>query len=257
MKKFECQNCSITFYTHREFLKHKRILHEDKTEIDLYKCNYCSTVNQSLEDFRRHIRNCTLIKPPFDCAYCNRHINNIHYFKIHTLRCVTQKGSGLSDRIIQLPKTSKFILSKSAFKSFLQQFELYPEDEFDDVEEFFSFYREEILDLIQIVLKKLKSTKIQFCIQVTFARDIDKVTIYTIAYFSSENYSISSLFQIKYYFHELISRLEYNVQQFEERGSGWKIEEIDRLDIRVGVYKPQRGGCQEFKLPPQLLKKRG
>jgi len=39
-------------------------------------------------------------------------------------------------------------------------------------------------------------------------------------------------------------------------GSGWRILEIDRLDIRIAFYKPLSGGCSNWKLSEQVFSKR-
>ena len=44
------------------------------------------------------------------------------------------------------------------------------------------------------------------------------------------------------------------IAQFESRGSGWALDECDRLDLRIGVYNPLAGGCH-LDLPKQLKNK--
>ena len=55
----------------------------------------------------------------------------------------------------------------------------------------------------------------------------------------------------------LISFLNNEIQSFENLGSGWRIYELDRLDIKITLYIPFRGGCIDNRLPIELINKRG
>ena len=46
------------------------------------------------------------------------------------------------------------------------------------------------------------------------------------------------------------------IEEFEERGSDWITEDIDRLDVRIGIFNALTGGCQK-PLPEELENKKG
>jgi hypothetical protein len=159
------------------------------------------------------------------------------------------------NRLPVLSKNSKFTLSKFAFKSFLQQYELMPDLEIKDIEHFFSFYKKDIINLVQNILTKLNSIKLQMCLSVSFSREAKDILIYTLAYFCSENYIISNIDNFKNKFSNIIEFFETKAQDFEERGSGWKLDSVDRLDVRIGLYNAMSGGCYAL-LPKSLINKR-
>ncbi len=167
-----------------------------------------------------------------------------------------QIGYGMRERLPAI-ENSKFKLSKTSFRAFLQQYELYPEQDFVDIEEFFSFYKSEIFNLIKILIESMKSIKVQFCLQATFRRESGEITTYTISFFCSENFILTKESDFEIIFKNVVSHIDNAVQHFESLGSGWVLDEIDRLDIRIGIYKPLKGSCEKNSLPTELKNKRG
>lgn len=50
--------------------------------------------------------------------------------------------------------------------------------------------------------------------------------------------------------------LEASLDQFTQRGSGWTLSHINSLEIRIGKYFQDQGGCSDEKLPLNLASKR-
>jgi len=196
-----------------------------------------------------------MIKIPIKC-YCNKIFDSTKGYIKHKANEIKQIGFGRSNYLPNLSSDSKFKLSRQAFKSFLQQYELYPEELIQDAEQLFMIYRSDIEGLFQQIFTKLKSFKVQFCLQATFSRQVGEIITYTTSYFPTKNIILSpndDLVEIAY---EVIGNLDNQIQTFESLGSGWKIHEIDRLDIRVAFYKPLTGGCMNWKLSEQVFSKK-
>ena len=257
---FVCDICQEKFKSHRLYLKHKRLFHQiapNNNNESIFICEFCSQMCASFKILINHIRYCEKVLLPIKCFICNETFQTILSYIRHLSKEINQSGTGINKRIIKLNENSKFIKSKQAFKNFLQQFELYPEDFHDDVEKFFIYYKEDIKELIEIIVDKLKYVKIQFCIQITFYRLVDNIPIYTIAYFITKQYISSPETDFENILPRLISFLNNEIQSFENLGSGWRIYELDRLDIKITLYIPYRGGCIDNRLPIELINKRG
>jgi hypothetical protein len=169
------------------------------------------------------------------------------------INCANQYGYGRNYRLPQLPKSSIIKLSKRAFQSFLQHYELIPDKEISDCEQFFSYYSNQLIYLINSLIKTLAAIKVQFCIQVTFSRELVDLKTYQISYFCTKNIIISKEFNFKNLY-KITYSLENKIQDFQERGSNWRVEKIDKLDIKVEEYNSLYGGCHRI-LPQKLFLK--
>ena len=157
---FICEICDIIFNTHREYLKHERLVHQNKLEENIevdvnIKCNHCNKYYRNLTKLLKHLNKCPNLQIPCQCN-CGKSFNTKNGYIKHKSREIKQIGFGRSNFLPKLPEESKFLLSKSAFKSFLQQYELFPEETLTDVERLFIIYRPDIEDLIQRLFTKLK-----------------------------------------------------------------------------------------------------
>src|SRR5258708_5624780 len=115
-------------------------------------------------------------------------------------------------------------------------------------------YKSDIDNLIDLAVKILNSIKIQFCLQVTFSRQFDEIVTYQIIYFCTKNIILSNPRNSEI-IHEISSELETKIEDFQERGSNWKVDSINKLDVKIGEYNIMYGGCH-IELPFDLLNKK-
>ena len=147
------------------------------------------------------------------------------------------------------------MISRVAFKAFLQQYELFSERTFKDSGDFFTFYKKDIIELITKVLETFGPIKVQFCLSVSFAKEAFGTEIYSIGYFCSKNFIVNNISKIENNFTKLIAFMDNSIQEFTNRGSGYYINDVDRLDVRIGQYNPMRGSCH-MRLPQELFAKK-
>ena len=206
-------------------------------------CPLCE-INYKFNQFENHLLNCCASKKLAykNCSICNKKYRYSRSLKYHMIKCANQSGYGKFDKRIQLPDSSNLKLSKRAFKSFLQQFEIIPERPIYDCEEFFMEYKSDIDLLLEIALRVMSAIKIQFCLQVTFFRKFDEVATYQIIYFCTNNVIISNPLKSNFIY-EISSELENKIEEFQERGSNWKVDSINKLDVKIGEYNVMQGGC--------------
>jgi len=175
------------------FLRHKRLQHVLRKNSEQYlECPVCFKVFKLFVKFKQHLFKCNSGNQKLDCTVCGKKFNIYRSAKRHMLNCANQFGYGRNLRLPKLPKDSVIKLSKRAFKSYLQQYEIIPENDLYDCEQFFSYYSDQIIKLINSLLNLLDGIKIQFCLQVTFFKELTDVKTYQIAYFCTENFLITT-----------------------------------------------------------------
>ena len=261
---FKCSRCDQQFNKVYEALKHEWIQHDnrvqstdDEADVECYNCpmNKCNYNFENIFDLMSHIRQCKR-RMPLDkkCKICDCYCGNKKIFMRHIEKCLSQHGGAVINRLPKLPINSPFKLSRRAFRSFLQQYELYPNEEIQDVIEFLTLYSDDIKDLFNRLIIKIQAFKVQFCLACTFRKEVNEIVTYTLGYFVSENFIITQSRNIDEIIENVREEFDEKIAVFESRGSGWALDDCDRLDLRIGVYNPLGGGCH-IDLPKQLKNK--
>ncbi|XP_053209828.1 uncharacterized protein LOC128393656 [Panonychus citri] len=49
--------------------------------------------------------------------------------------------------------------------------------------------------------------------------------------------------------------LESQIDEYSQRGSGWRLIKIDTIELRILKFRPIKGGCMQHPLPTELMKK--
>lgn len=194
-----------------------------------------------------------------ECVYCYRqNLDTKSNFVRHTIRCLNDQFGGADDerrRLPTLPTHSPFRLSRKAFRSYLQMYEVTPDVAYNNVQLFFADFHDSIRELINLLIDKLTALKLQACLGATFRRQVDNTITYTIGYFTTQNLIVTGANEIDDNINSIANQFEREVHQFESMGSGYILHEIDRLDIRIGQYNLLQVGCFQ-ELPRVLLNKK-
>jgi hypothetical protein len=180
-----------------------------------------------------------------------------HIIKYHNPSQIIQKGKGkiVDGRLPQGKKIRElgFKLSAKAFKSYLQQYELHSNETIIDVEDFIDRYLNNILELIKLILVQIHSIKLQICLHIHFTKFGDeKKIIQQKTYFCSKPIIIINYDLVDDKFDDIINDLKEKVQNYQGTGSNWTVEKIEKIDVRIGEYNPQYGGC--ISTLPEFLK---
>ena len=225
---------------------------DEEDEVECYNCEYNF---ENIFDLMSHLRQCKR-RMPLDkkCKICQCYCNDKKLFMRHLSKCLSQHGGGIINRLPKLAPNSPFKLSRRAFRSFLQQYELYPEEEIQDVIDFLTIYSDHIKDLFNRLIVQIRAFKAQFCLACTFRKEVNEIVRYTLGYFVSENFIITQSSNLDEIIENIREDFDEKIAQFESRGSGWALDECDRLDLRIGVYNPLARGCH-IELPKQLKNK--
>ena len=264
IRTFKCDICFKLLNTHRELLQHNRIKHELQAHYKkverLLSCVFCGVKLVSLNVLQNHMMTCKEYQGQnYNCHKCGQCCKGKKNIIRHIVKDNKQIGFGLINRQIRLDRSSPFKKTRTAFRGVLQAFELYPDTTFIDLNEFVLHYKDDMKNLMLRVLKILKSFKVQLCIQCSFARHVGPLVTYTVSYFCTNQKIFNSATNFDNYINDVIAHWDNAIHTFETNGSGWKLIDIDRLDLLVSLYLPQTAGsgCIDdlYHAHPELIKK--
>lgn len=262
VRQYKCETCGKIFLHLFKLLKHERIKHEDRLfnlkyirKSNKFQCVFCDFNVKNFNSFEKHLLSCKRHCEKFQCNICDKLFKSRSVIIKHCIKCANQFGYGSGKRRLKLNTNSRFKLSKFGFRALLQQYELFSDKEFKDINSFLNYYKEDINDLIQKAINKLTSIKVQFCLAVSFSREVEDTKTYSLGYFCSRNYIFNDYEKFWRIFSKLNEFFDEKIQDFTSRGSGYVINTIDRLDVRIAVYNPLFGGCY-IELPTELKNKR-
>src|ERR1700712_2845455 len=164
MANYKCGSCEKDLKFLYELLKHERIQHQKKVIENMIstRCPMCLCNKKSTAEFSSHLRKCKFFQENLKCTYkdCNQTFQNKVYLIKHMMKHVNQVGSSRKSRLPKLSPNSKFMLSRQAFKAFLQQYELFSESTFQDATDFFSYYKNDIIELLARIREKVGQIKV-------------------------------------------------------------------------------------------------
>ena len=110
--------------------------------------------------------------------------------------------------------------------------------------------------LFKRILDKMNAAKIQIVLYVKFVKEVDGVTREQDCYLCSVTRPFTSTKNFKAFISEAKDEIDELVSGYTERGSGWVLHKITRIEIKAGTYRPHKGGCDSCKLPSSLQLKK-
>ena len=157
----------------------------------------------------------------------------------------------------RVARSSSFNLHKKAYRNILAIFN--KTGVWSSLDSLFATESDEIKKLLNGLLKELGSIKMQICVHLSFIKqkangEHDKTEIYKISMMEPLTHAS--------HFDAILKKnqnhLELVVDQFTQRGSGWVLQSIKLIEIRVCKLKENSGGCSGsgIDLPGKYYRKR-
>ncbi|XP_023212539.1 uncharacterized protein LOC111615349, partial [Centruroides sculpturatus] len=148
-----------------------------------------------------------------------------------------------------------FILRKKAFKGYVRSYRAFISNYTDP-----SILFENVRHTIYNILTNddlISRMKFLLNLKIKFIKYSENETItYQDVFFSSRVEHILSRYMIDERLTNAFDTILNFIDQFIKNGSGWIIKEIIFLDIHLGIYKAESGGCGNIILPKHLINKR-
>ena len=181
----------------------------------------------------------------YKCSECKRCFKIEANFNKHVEKCQSSENFGLTD-------FKSIVLQKSAFRQFLVVYIL-QNMYYKDSDGFFIDKQRELSELLFYIYQSIGVFKFQICVNVDFMKPNELET---------KAYLCSSLknFLRPQITDELLNECKQEVcnriDTFTNLGSGWIIDNITSIEIRVAKYIPQVGGCSTNTLPSLINNKK-
>lgn len=239
MKKLKCQICPSTFTTKKYLNRHVKKVHGEKKLI-CEQCNYRTNFKQN---FLRHLKTHE-IKHSFPsqrksekgylCDKCGLQFNGKQTLKKH------EKFTHSSSN-----KKEKAVLSKENCNDFQECLskklimKSWKHNGSKDIFYVLEKYKNKIRAYCAYFMKKEKGIKFSITIKVQLKKFNDDTTAEV--FFCGKMRRLINLYEFKAMFNQSKEKIWQNCEAWLKEGSGWIVDKIKQLDLKICSYKPYRG----------------
>ena len=230
-----CSFCNKSYVNRRDLLRHVRNKHPDKIAEERLECQLCNAKFKRKDNFTCHKRTCEFRN------FGKRENPN-------------QVGGGV-------PKRQKMDILNSdsqALDHATDKFTVHLQELDQTPETIIDILRDSIMNLkptIQVELERKRALKIIVALHVVFRQATDPTFLSDPnPVFQSKPVEILEGTDIDERLHLIVNELLKKIDDFEERGSGWVLHELYRLDLHTYIYDPLRASTY-IPLPDELKAK--
>ena len=211
-----CSQCGRSFAQRCTMLRHVRTQHRN-----IWKCSRCQATYEREDNFKYHERNCN--------------------FRATGKRCTTnQVGGGQPKRKRMDNVESDFNALDHTTDHFikdLKQFVQTPETIINVLKDNIK----KLESIIEVELERKRSLKIIIALHATFHQATDPTFLSEPPpVFKTTPIEVLTATDIDEVLQSVIEQLLKKIDDFEERGSGWVLHELSRLDLHKYIYDPLR-----------------
>ena len=230
---FTCHKC-LTYQTNRRYnlYRHRETCDGSgpSTRQASLKCSKCDTTIGRIDNLRRHQKSC---KDKRSVLTQNEHQTENHF-----------------PDIINMNEHGTVTLADSAFARSLSVYNLHPMRHTINVQEF----AEQMFDLVEATIDNLPNPnsriRARLIAVVNFSHEFEDEEM--TFYFSSLPADI--VYDVHEWYWRHISTILNRIESFNQRGSHWVINKIERMELRVANLPDFVGMSRNFKLPKKLYR---
>ena len=231
----QCTNCPAQLSDRRALNKHLLRKHDIHPNVPTFSCFSCSEQVKSLPSLRKHsqvshhqpiLNVCYACRMGFQSKFdFARHINNEHGLPFYEM-----------DPVESSPATPVI----SSIKGGINYYELHPTSNDLDIMEYLFRKRNEIEEIIRKYTNQYPQ-KMQLMVEMTLQKpgeeEPEKVSVYfntntTTVYYTGITHTV---------FEELVDNIVSKLVSFSSYGSGWQLQTIDKITVKLVRYIPVRG----------------
>lgn len=162
----------------------------------------------------------------------------------HRKHCSFQEGTGLTNHESDPEISFHPFTQVDAFKGYVKTFKFNCKSApYHSLLPFFTTLKPIIKKIIIHSINELSFIKCQINLFVVFRRIKNETREEWDAVMNSKQRIILNKNYFNKFFNQCVASLENQVTIFEVEGSGWILDRIERIDIRVGIYRPFVGAC--------------
>ena len=171
----------------------------------------------------------------------------------HELKTENENGSRRRLRLqFQLNNNENgFQLNNTFAKGYLRSWVLEGREQDRDLIRFFETFEQKIVQKLREEISDLSSIKYQICVKLK----MQKEDLTSFPFFRSKQNVVMDLGNISSSLSQAQQKIQECLEKWTQNGSGWVLQQIDRMYIDVAKYNPLKGGSY-IKTPRYYMLKR-
>ncbi|XP_074604049.1 uncharacterized protein LOC141857450 [Brevipalpus obovatus] len=113
-----------------------------------------------------------------------------------------------------------------------------------------------IQGLLRELIKHQSPLKVQLCTRMEMIKPLLDTVKHEKINMCTRSMSLICYTDVDGIVETYFKNLEASIDQFTQRGSGWILKKFDQVEVRIGRYEQDQGGCIEYQLPPDVITKK-
>jgi len=199
----------------------------------MHSCDLCDSTFTRAFDLKRHkIRKHSSATATYSCLLCGLSFNDLTKLKDHR-------------KLHQISSGNKFEESQQAFNGAAFTYSKLVNKQGNDVKSLLLLSNSDLVELLKHKQETMYAFKCQLILTVCFKKtdptgeSVDETGII----FRTLAYEILRSDDLDCVFEKFEHELEKKVENFCANGSGWVIEDFQKLEVNIGAVTPLRGAC--------------
>ncbi|XP_053206942.1 uncharacterized protein LOC128391119 [Panonychus citri] len=181
------------------------------------------------------------------CAHCSKKFKKETNLIFHQQLCKSTQVSVSRNLKLNLP--GDFTLQKQAFYKSLNVYYKSFTENFFDIENALKSESGNLKQLLSTFLEVLGLLKVQIGICCEFYRYDGFEIVWIDPMFNSSLKPLTSIDLYNQFLDDCYFEISVDFDSFNQKGSGWILNKVKLIEIRIGKYIPLRGGCKKKSLP--------
>lgn len=248
----DCDICHKTYSSRRSLKKHRKDIHQIHSAKPEFQCADCMNVLKTIAGLNRHVESVHGKRVARICIYCHIAFLEEHSFvnhmeQIHSLPVWNSAHSSPSNRP-----------TKTCFNGAVKTFDFYPNETDIDLLEYFSRMRAEFGNMLATNALECPQ-KYQFVVMVSLFKPCEEIEGEKQRITIHVNTKFQPVFQnglTSEQSEDCINQLLTSLISFVGHGSGWCVESLDKVTLKMAAFSPIRGSTY-LKLPAALAANHG
>ncbi|GFU57457.1 uncharacterized protein TNCV_3636221 [Trichonephila clavipes] len=259
----EKENATSTSHSTNDEEKTRPIKLSNSTRKEVFNCFECGKVFYQRNSLNQHVKTVHASSTSFLCPVCNKNCVTVHglirHLKIHTTNgeenvpSTSTVNNPRQMEVGNIPLSNSFPLIQSAFKSRIKTLRLDNKDHCLDIKQFLSSKKQDFLNVIinEIQKNELKVNCMLIC---NYSKASNTGIITDEKNFKTKNNIILTQTNIGELYNSIVDKLLAETADFQEKESGWTLDSIMYLEIRINKFNPLRASL--FIDLPEIIKKK-
>ena len=185
-------------------------------------------------------------RPMLSCERCGRVFRSVKGVNIH--QCSADIHSALPE------KGNGFETQQHAFNAYLKVYK--KTVNYNSFDDFFTHQFPQICEFLTKLQQSESPLKVQFCTTLIMIKPTADSIKREDVLMCTRSKSLVCEFDVSEIVEDYKTQMENSIDQFTQRGSGWILESVVNIEIRVAKYIQDQGGCFRGSLPPRISNKK-